>query len=493
MLFTFHPLEVCLLIVLNGLSQNNQNQQLPTLSLPTGELLLTFKDDYQRDYHMTWVHAIYLACGALAAAALGLFVITCLAERKLRAALGSSVIFTIFGLLWFGGYFYFSPTDLILAAAMAIVIGFALLYYLPIGNVERLRVNNTDERFDERDVIFSREEYMPGSDKYKTYYARRPEYKDLDDKMRKLPGLLEPGGRYYDSEVSARTDAMFGEIEKLAREVDGPVADQQSPAGADEMARTVKRMLREMGAADVGIAALNPAYVYSHVGRGPEEWGAPISNTHRHVIVFTLEMGYEAVEAAPGLPITEETAARYLQASRISTSLARHIRSLGYSARAHVAGSNYQIILPAVAYDAGLGELGRMGYLISPRLGPRIRLGAVTTDLPLINDGPIAFGVQDFCAKCLKCAANCPSAAIPASEKTDVRGTYKWPLNVEQCYHYWRAIGTDCGLCMKVCPYSHPPALAHNLVRAGIRRSAFARTVSVWGDDLLYGSKVEFD
>ena len=48
-----------------------------------------------------------------------------------------------------------------------------------------------------------------------------------------------------------------------------------------------------------------------------------------------------------------------------------------------------------------------------------------------------------------------------------------------------------CGLCMKVCPFSHPETLVHNLVREGIRRSAFARTVSVWGDRLLYGRRVK--
>jgi hypothetical protein len=44
---------------------------------------------------------------------------------------------------------------------------------------------------------------------------------------------------------------------------------------------------------------------------------------------------------------------------------------------------------------------------------------------------------------------------------------------------------------MKVCPFSHPPTLLHNLVRAGIRRSAFARRVSLWADDLFYGRKAK--
>jgi reductive dehalogenase len=237
---------------------------------------------------------------------------------------------------------------------------------------------------------------------------------------------------------------------------------------------------------------LNQAYVYSHVGRGPEPWGSQINNTHKYVIAFSLEMNYDCVEAAPRLPITEESAKQYLQQALVSLALAEYIRRLGYPARAHISGSNYQIMLPPVAYDAGLGELGRHGYLISPKYGARIRLGAVTTDLPLLTDRPINFGVQDFCEKCLRCTINCPSASIPDGGKTDIRGVEKWPLNVESCMMYWRAIGTDCGLCMKVCPFSHPPSMIHNLIRTGIKRSCFARTISVYGEDLFYGKKVIF-
>jgi len=37
-----------------------------------------------------------------------------------------------------------------------------------------------------------------------------------------------------------------------------------------------------------------------------------------------------------------------------------------------------------------------MGYLITKELGPGVRIGAVTTDLPLIPDKPVDIGVEDF-------------------------------------------------------------------------------------------------
>jgi epoxyqueuosine reductase QueG len=139
-----------------------------------------------------------------------------------------------------------------------------------------------------------------------------------------------------------------------------------------------------------------------------------------------------------------------------------------------------------------LGELGRLGYMISPRLGARIRLGAVTTDIPLQTDKPVILGVQEFCAICKKCADNCPSGSISYDEKTEIRGVERWPFDIEKCFQYWRIIGTDCGLCMKVCPFSHPDNLIHNILREGIKRSAFARKISFYGDDLFYGRKVKF-
>ncbi|MEW6411723.1 MAG: reductive dehalogenase [Candidatus Zixiibacteriota bacterium] len=441
---------------------------------------------------MNLIHLLYLSTGAIVAVLLELFVLTSLREEQLRAAVLSSTAFILFALLWFGTYFIIHPPDFILISGPVIIAVCLLLFYLPLGSGKKLHIGKQERRVDERDVIFSREEYTPGSDKYEQYYSTRPEYKDIDDRMRKLPELLAPGGKYYHPQRSPYTDAVFETIRSLTTKVDGDISPNQITLDADSTTRLIKEVVLAAGASEVGIARLNPMYVYSHVGRGPEKWGQPIENNHRFAIVFTLEMDYEQVSDAPRLGITEESALQYLRGAQISIALARYIRSLGYPARAHISGSNYQIMLPPVAHDAGLGELGRIGYLISPKYGPRIRLGAVTTDLPLTPDRPISFGVQNFCEKCLKCAANCPSAAIPSDNKTSIRGVDKWQLDIEKCLHYWRAIGTDCGLCMKVCPYSHPPTFVHNLVRYGIRRSPFARTLSVWGDNLLYGKKIRY-
>lgn len=354
-----------------------------------------------------------------------------------------------------------------------------------------MTIGEVTERVDERTTMFAREEYKPGTEKYERYYSLHPEHKGFDDRLRQLPPLMTPGGRYYDHEVAQSIQHTFKTIAGMTDQVDGEVSSEQTQVDPSARTAAIRQKLEEMHAGEVGIARLNPALVYSHVGRGPEPWGKPIHLNHRYAIVYTLEMDYDRVERAPDIITTQESARQYLRAAKISIDLAAWIRGQGWSARAHISDSNYQIILPAVAHDSGLGEISRMGYLISRRYGPRVRLGAVTTDLPLVPDAPTAFGVQDFCRRCLKCATNCPSKAIPAGGKVNVRGVEKWQLDVERCLWYWRVAGTDCGLCMRVCPYSHPPSMVHRIIRYGIERSAFARVVSVWGEDLFYGRRVQ--
>lgn len=442
---------------------------------------------------MIVIHLFYLLAGGAAALFLILFALCSLREGKARAAGLTALLLLAYLLLWLGGYILLPSSHILLSAAPSVLFIFALLFFGPWDRGRPLKVDEITEQVDERDVVFAREEYEPGTQNYYTYYELRPENKDADDKLRALPELLAPGGRYYEPARARHVGHLFRIIEDLTRRVDGEVAGHRKEADPVRITSNLKEAARRLGADDVGVTRLNRMYVYSHVGRGPEAWGAPIENRHAFALVFSLEMDYASVQAAPRLLITEETAVRYLQGALISISLAGYIRSLGWPARAHIAGSNYQVMLPPVAHDAGLGELGRMGYLISPHLGARVRLGCVTTDLPLIPDKPVSFGVQDFCEKCRKCAINCPSGAIPKGGKVRVRGVEKWPLQIEKCLHYWRTAGSDCGLCMKVCPYSHPPTLVHNVVRAGIRRSPLARTLSVWGDDLFYGKKAKWD
>jgi reductive dehalogenase len=239
---------------------------------------------------------------------------------------------------------------------------------------------------------------------------------------------------------------------------------------------------------DVGITELRNYHKYTTVGRG-EQYGQTVRLDHRYAIALTVEMAKEMIDCAPRGPTVMESAQQYMASGAIAVQVAQFIRNLGYPARAHIDG-NYRVVCPLVARDAGLGEIGRMGLLMTPNLGPRVRIGVVTTDLPLVpDDREPEHSVLDFCSICEKCADVCPSQAIARGLRTEIDGALRWRIDSEACFTYWSKIGTDCARCVSVCPYSHPDNLMHNSVRWLIRNSGLARRAALAADDYLYGRR----
>jgi ferredoxin len=363
-----------------------------------------------------------------------------------------------------------------------------ILFLLPIGKVD-IGNDTPSQRFDERQIMFARVRLQPGSPEHEIYYGLHPEHLASDERSRAQPGLLSPNAKFANNFHFASTNGSFQLTQALRSAVDGLSAEEVQSLPIGQMTRYIDGLARYYGALEVGVTELRPYHVYSHVGRGMGVYGETIEIEHTHAIAFTVEMDFEMTGTAPKSTLTMESARQYVEAARVAVQLANAIRNMGYSARAHIDG-NYQVIAPLVGRDAGLGEIGRMSLLMTPRQGPRVRLGVVTTDLALIptprKPDP---AVIDFCNICKKCAENCPSRSIPFDERGEIEGALRWKLNEETCFRYWNAIGTDCGRCMAVCPYSHPDNLAHNLVRWGIARSGAFRRMALWLDDLFYGKK----
>jgi len=176
----------------------------------------------------------------------------------------------------------------------------------------------------------------------------------------------------------------------------------------------------------------------------------------------------------------------YAKGAFISTQIASFIANLGYSATANHF-RHYDGLMVPLAVDAGLGEINRMGYLMTKELGPRVRLSAITTDLTLVPDKPVDIGVAHFCEVCKKCAVCCPSKSIPEGAQTEINGSIRWKLNAETCFEYWGKIGTDCNRCMMTCPWSHARTFPHKLIVFLITRNKLARIIFSYMDDLFYG------
>ncbi len=354
--------------------------------------------------------------------------------------------------------------------------------------------------FDERDTVFARVRLEPGTEPYRDYYARRPELREADDRLRSLRGLAVPGTMRYRPGEAALVDAIFGASGLVGDAAERPGTDvSPGPEGLGASHRhemdtsdpaTLSRFVREaalfLGANDVGITALDRGFVYGV--RGRRRQGEKVELTHTHAIVLVMAMRHDYVCSAPELSSTCETARVYQSMAAACHSLAGALRLLGLDSREHVDG-NYLVVCPPLAEMAGLGEVGRNGVLVHRTFGPGVRLGVVTVGADLVSDAPQSHGVADFCRTCKKCADTCPSGAISHSDPVHVRGALTWKIDPDRCYRYWRTLGTDCGLCLRTCPFAKPDTGLHRMVRGLVRGTAAFNRLMLRADDLIYGKK----
>lgn len=245
-------------------------------------------------------------------------------------------------------------------------------------------------------------------------------------------------------------------------EARGPVA-----AGSADPARNADRLKAAaywLGIDAVGLCAVPAWAYYSH-----DAGGNPIAPYHANAVNLLVDQGHETMEGASGddwISVAQSMRA-YLRFSLLGGVLAEQIRRLGYSARVHSVLDG-DVLQPPLLLLAGLGEVSRIGEVIlNPFLGPRLKSGALTTDLPMTHDRPIDFGLQRFCEGCNKCARECPSGAITAGPKLVYNGYEIWKSDAEKCarYRITNAGGGMCGRCMKTCPWNLEGLLAEALVR----------------------------
>jgi reductive dehalogenase len=231
----------------------------------------------------------------------------------------------------------------------------------------------------------------------------------------------------------------------------GPV----SPTTADPVrnADNVKAASYYLSCDAVGISAAPDWVWYSH-----DAGGSPIEPYHDNAISILIDQGHETMEGASGddwISVAQSMRA-YLRFSLLGGIVGEHIRRLGYSARVHSVLDG-DVLQPPLLLLSGLGEVSRIGEVIlNPYLGPRLKSGVVSTDLPMSADRPIDFGLQRFCGQCNKCARECPSGAITAGPKLMYNGYEIWKSDAEKCarYRLTNQGGGMCGRCMKTCPWN---------------------------------------
>jgi reductive dehalogenase len=443
------------------------------------------------------------------------FLISSVWEKESRATFFGGIQFLgMFGLLilfiyWqTSGFFATASGRFVLTFSCIAAFGgiFACVRQTPVNQralagTQGLIVGKV-ERYNENRHVFARNRALtPGSGSYKTFYQKHPELEAGDAARREKGGPLgHPGtiDRPHDGSNVAATFASLSlcmwlsTLDKVKPQTHPACEGRKIELSPAEASIRVKGFAKSIGAALVGITEIKPLWVFSHKGEifheNWEDWGKPLKADHPYAIVCVEEMNFEMIGSAPHTPTVMESMGAYARGAFIAAQLANFIANLGYSATANQLRYYEELLVP-LAVDAGLGEAGRLGYLLTRKYGPRVRLSAVTTDLPLVPDKPVDIGVEDFCKICKKCAVCCPSKSIPLDDQKEVNGTLRWKLNAETCFDYWGKVGTDCNVCMKVCPWSHANTMPHQLIKWLVSRNRISRRLFAVMDDIFYGKR----
>ena len=246
--------------------------------------------------------------------------------------------------------------------------------------------------------------------------------------------------------------AMVSLIKCMVPEQSGKISDKVVGfQDAEKNTKALKSLSYFLGSEMTGICEIPDYAWYSHRKDGTE-----IKPYNKYAIVMLIDQGYETMEGASGDDYISgaQSMRAYMRGAEIAGIMGELFRSLGYYSRSQTNADSEVLHVPLTLL-AGLGELSRIGEVIlNPFIGPRLKTVVLTTDMPLVPDKPMDFGLQNFCSNCLKCARECPCDAISWGDKVVFNGYEMWKPDVERCtrYRLTNPKGLACGRCMKMCP-----------------------------------------
>ena len=302
-----------------------------------------------------------------------------------------------------------------------------------------------------------------------------------------------------------------------------PAPTGRPETSAKEASRIVTKAAQVLGADQVGFAELDRRWVYSHYfdeetkkdhpikfsdDPGYEQYDQPIRledgtrvipKEMKYVVVLLHEWGkgMDGTEHAPSLLTEGLSTLAYARMAPTLWMLAEFIRGLGYNA---IPAANDTALSIPLAVDAGLGQLGRHGLLINPKVGARCRISKIFTDLPLEPAGAVDSGITEFCNACLKCVPKCGTKAITTGnrsfeplDESNSPGVLSWKVDAKKCMTFQNRVGTTCSTCVRRCAWTKPPRRIYAIPRFFIRnfRWRWLNKSWVWLDDLAGNGKFD--
>jgi ferredoxin len=166
-------------------------------------------------------------------------------------------------------------------------------------------------------------------------------------------------------------------------------------------------------------------------------------------VVFGMEMDKNLLEEAPYPGRRLFDFEIYVKAGYLVFDVAKFILKQGYRCYVRIPFDGC-VKYPPHAINAGLGELGAQGVVITKEFGPRVRWCMISVDADIEPDEPVDLHMASYCDQCKLCIKSCPGKAI-SEERIWWRGVYKRKNNDTKCYPFFVKY-EGCGICLKVCP-----------------------------------------
>ena len=222
--------------------------------------------------------------------------------------------------------------------------------------------------------------------------------------------------------------------------VSGNLAPTSDPIIGKDVTEEIRGKAKSLGFGEVGFTKYDRKYTY----KSKKGWVK-----FEHAICLALEQDYWQTQTIPSMEAEFAHFGTYEEEGAYAIELAEYIRSLGYRAQIHSPNDNSAAYIPMFV-EAGLGQLGANGQLLSPHFGSRSRLMIISTDAVVTYDEPVDYGLHKFCEICQVCVNRCPGRAL-VKDKVWWRGAEKHKLMYDRCRPVM-ATYEGCGVCMLVCP-----------------------------------------
>jgi ferredoxin len=366
----------------------------------------------------------------------------------------------------------------------------------PIDELTGFKVTDSFARFSQRDEIYCRSEwdsdvqsdkasaffqgyYMPNARSRKTDGFTQRDYA-LRNAAWHVTNILRDSKR----ESEGRKEGFFDHFSLHDEGWPEPYPFES----AQESTADLNKVAKFCGADLVGVCEYDERWVYSEgfCDKTKSAKKLELPEDLPFVIVTGESMDRDLTRTVPSALSGSATGMGYGYDTLTLLTLTQYIRNLGY--RAYATMNDSALAVPLAA-QAGLGEVGRHGLLITEEFGPRLRLGKIFTDMPLIPSRPKQFGVAAFCEICDRCASTCPPKAIPFGEasedvhnRSNVKGVIKWTTDAEKCFKFWANQNTDCSICIRACPFNRDMKLWYQKLWLRLARTRWRR-LALWLDD----------